>query len=458
MTTPTALSDYVLSTSREYSIYVCKTRAIPHICDGLKDAERKALWLMRDRAHKIKTAALDGELKKELLYVHGSASGSINQLAAPYLNNVTFLEPHGNFGTRVAPKAFSADRYTEVARPPYAVDLIYPDLDLVPLEENYDGSKLQPVHFLPLIPLVLLNGASGIAIGWSTEVLPRKLSDLVDATVAAIEGKKIPRLVPDYAWCRTRCSLKETNANNDLVWEFKGSCEIVDTSTVHVTELPPDLTLEAFKERLNKFEEQEKIQDYEDRSSEAIDVTVRFKRGTIRDWTEDDAIEFLRLRHSTTERPVLLSLDGSAIKHYKVKDGKDPATQIIEEFVQWRFGLYKKRYELYVRRDDYELRFWKAVVKCFKADLPGKLQGFANKRSLVEWISGLNPGLDDDQLDRMANFATYRWTKEGLQEAQARVRELEDAVAEWKSILKDDEKRRGIFRDEVRALRKLKVT
>ena len=121
-------SDYILDTSREYSIYVCENRAIPKVADGLKDAQRKALWLMRNKNEKIKTVALAGQMISENLYLHGdqSAAGSISMLAAPYVNNVPLLDGIGSFGTRVAPvEGIGAPRYTYVKRGKAAQELMF---------------------------------------------------------------------------------------------------------------------------------------------------------------------------------------------------------------------------------------------------------------------------------------------------------------------------------------------
>src|SRR5690606_10159693 len=98
-----------------------------------------------------------------------------------------------------------------------AQDLMFPDLDIVPLRDNYDGSTKEPVHFLPLIPTVLLNGVSGIAVAWSTEILPRRMVDLVDASLAILDGKKIKRITPHYDAFNVKVQHLEDNT-----WELSG--------------------------------------------------------------------------------------------------------------------------------------------------------------------------------------------------------------------------------------------
>ena len=174
-------TEYIKSTSRDYSIYVCQSRGIPSVCDGLKDAQRKALFIMKPKSDKIKTISLAGEMISSNIYLHGDASAAetLSLMAATYCNNIPFLHGIGAFGTKVGPTNWGAPRYTYIKKYAITDALIYPDYDIIPLKENYDGSVMEPKHFLPLIPLVLLNGISGIAVGWSTEILPRSLDDLI---------------------------------------------------------------------------------------------------------------------------------------------------------------------------------------------------------------------------------------------------------------------------------------
>ena len=239
-------SEYILNESREYSLYVCSSRAIPSVIDGLKHIQRIALWVLKDRNDKLKTYSLSGLLGYMKLNVHGeaAANGAISLLAAPYKNNICLIEGLGQFGSRIAPDddGIGAPRYTEVRRSKAAEAFLYNDLNLVPLEDNYDGSNKLPKHFLPLIPTVLLNGVSGVAVGWSTDILPRSLKDLIEATKLALQGKKIPTIKPYYRLYDI--TVEATDKPNQ--WEYTGKVEIVDSSTVKITELHPEHLLIIF--------------------------------------------------------------------------------------------------------------------------------------------------------------------------------------------------------------------
>lgn len=443
-------SKYILDTSREYSIYVCESRAIPKVADGLKDAQRKALWLVRSKTEKIKTVSLAGEMISSGLYLHGdqSAAGSISMLAAPYVNNVPLLEGIGSFGTRVSPVGgIGAPRYTYIKRGKAAMELMFPDMDIVPVKENYDGSTIEPVHFLPLIPTVLLNGVSGIAVGWSTEILPRSFKALADATLSILDGKKIKRIPPAYELYNVGVKHLEENS-----WEFTGKLEIPDTSTVKITELPPELTLEKFKERLNAYEDENKISTYIDRSTDTIDITIKMARGSVKGWNEARAIDYFKLRQKKSERIVVIDWNGSSIRQY------ESAEKLIEDFVAWRLAWYVTRYEHKTNKDTYELGFWKGVKACFDDKLPARLGGIADRAALDADVSKVTEKLklDDKQIDRIVNLPAHRWTKDAYASVLQKIKELEANIKEYKRILKDPEARKSLYREEVEALKKVK--
>lgn len=446
----TASSNYVRSTSREYSIYVCSSRAIPNISDGLKDSQRKALWMLRNKSDKIKTVSLSGEMISEGIYLSGdvSASMAISMLAAPYVNNVPLIHGIGAFGTRVAPvEGIGAPRYTYIKKTSLTDALVYQDKDIIPLKDNYDGSVQEPQHFLPLIPLVLLNGVSGIAVGWSTSILPRNLKKLIVATQAALAGNEPKGLEPAYDYLK--CSVKQLEAN---VWELTGTALIADTSTVLITELPPGMTLEAFKKRLNKMEEEDKIHSYTDKSTSSINVTVKFKRGTVANWTEAQAIDYFKLRERITERIVVIDWNGQSIRQY------DSAATVVKEFVEWRLKWYTNRYQKKLDDDSYELKYWQGLKACFDDKLPERLIKKVDKDAILQDVQSVTAaiGLDAKQLDNIVSLSTYKWAKDFYSTIKLNISDLQAKIKEHKAILKSPQRLRDIFNGELEDLKKMK--
>jgi DNA gyrase/topoisomerase IV subunit A len=447
MTSYANTTEYIKSTSREYSIYVCQSRGIPSVCDGLKDAQRKGLDVIKPLGDKIKTISLAGLMISSNRYLHGDASAAetLSLMAATYCNNVPFLQGIGAFGTKVGPTDWGAPRYTYLKKSLITESLIYPDYDIVPLKENYDGSVMETKHFLPLVPLVLLNGISGIAVGWSTEILPRNLTNLIDASIAALDSKKIPRLAPTYDYLD--CAVNDLGNN---AWEFSGKVRI-DGSTVWIEELPPDLSLEKFKARLNQMEDEDKIQTYIDRSTKFIRIEIRFKRGTINDWDEKRAINFFKLKSKTTERIVVLDWDGDSIKQYPT------AEELLKDFVEWRLSWYRVRYDKLVADATHALNFQQALKACIDKKLPQFLPTAADKSAVVGKIRDIcyKIPLDDDQIDRIASLASYRWARDTYDEICKRITELTATIADHQAVLADPDRQRAIYRSELQALKKL---
>jgi len=446
---PIESSEHIDASSKEYSLYVCEQRAIPKASDGLKSAQRKALFLMMTKAGEIKTVSLSGETISRGLYVHGdtSMSDTVSLLAAPYSNNLPWLEGIGTFGTKVNPRAFAAPRYTYVKRSKASEEILYADRDIVPMQENYDGSTSEPTHFLPIIPTVLLNGVSGIAVGWSTEILPRALDDLIRATAAAIDGKRFKYLTPKYEFLDIDVEKLEDNS-----WEFRGKVTIQDAQTVIVNELPPDLSLEKFKDRLIALEDDSQIQTYTDHSSDKICIEVKFKRGMLKDKDDKWVVKTLKLTSRKKERIVVVDWDNKSIRQF------DSAEQLIKEFVEVRFGFYIKRFDKFLKDDSYELKYWKALKLCFDDGLPTRILKAKDKAAVCADIKSITKaaGPDETQIDRIAGTSSYNWAKDRYAVVQARIKELEANIEKYKKLLANPDDIRDIFKAEVLSLGKQK--
>lgn len=439
-------SDYILDTSKEYSIYVAENRAIPKVTDGLKDGQRKALWLMRNNATEMKTVGLVGNMSSSYLYVHGdsSAGDTIGKLAAPYLNNVPLIEGLGAFGTKVDPYAIGAPRYTEIKRSKAAMDFLYNDLDLVPTKPNYDGSTQEPVTFLPLIPVVLMNGISGIAVGWSTSILPRDPKDLQKAVIDTLDGKKLKSIEPKYTYVDVKTKHLEANS-----WEFIGAFKRTDTNIVTITELPPELSLEKFKDRLDQLEENGKIQSYDDNSAKNIEIIVKMKRGDLVNLTDEKLIDLFKLKSRKTERIVVVDWNYKSIREYA------NAEDLVVDFVNWRFSVYIERYNRYLADAQHELNFYQGVKACFDQKLPEALLGAKNKAEVVSLVEAITTKftMTDEQIDSIASFASYRWAKDNYQIIVDKIKNIKANIAEYTDLLANPDKIKAIYKDEVKALK-----
>ncbi|KKK85327.1 hypothetical protein LCGC14_2774390, partial [marine sediment metagenome] len=191
------------------------------------------------------------------------------------------------------------------------------------------------------------------------------------------------------------------------------------------------------------------IRDFIDRSTNKIDIEIKFKRGAIEGWTEDDAIGFFKLRTKKTERIVVIDWSGNAIRQYET------AEELVKDFVDWRFGYYVLRYQKLYDDTSYELRYQQGIKECFDKDLPSMLTDIKDKEAVVNKIEKLTLKfkLDEKQIDRIVNFPTYRWSKESYQQCKDKIKEWRAAKKEYNMLLKNHDEIWKIFRDEVVSLR-----
>jgi len=451
-------SEYIRRISREYGIYTLDHRAIPALTDGLKSSQRMVLWMLRNRTEKIKTIALAGQMIAAELYLHGdvSAANAASMLAGPYCNNRPLVHGIGAFGTRANPTSFSAPRYTSVKRSTIARDVLYIDLDVVPMVDNHDGSTQMPGTFLPLIPLVLLNGVTGIATGWSTTILPRRYDDLVGAVQDVLSRKPIRSLMPHYD-NRDVTILDIGTREKPNKYVISGKAVQKNTTTVTITELPPDKTLEKYRDKLAELEEAGKIIGFTDRSTKTINIEVKMARAKLSGLSNEALVEFLSLRSTITENIVVQGIGGSNIITY------DSIEKMIKDWVAWRLGMYLDRFKKLLADEKATNLYWRYMIACFEGYEPlehvplavnAQSVSVQELRDYVAFLGTLHklPKASPELIDRIINVPIYRWTKEGEEKAQAEYVESNHRIEKYKEMVDSDKLRKALFKREVKAL------
>jgi DNA gyrase/topoisomerase IV subunit A len=446
-------SQYIDSISKEYSRYVLVSRAIPMLTDGLKTSQRIALYLMQDQTKSVKTAALVGKAMGSGLYSHGDAAmgNAISYLAGPYINNHPLLQGEGAFGSRVDPTAFGAPRYTEVKRAKFAEKELYLDTNICPHIENYDGSTTMPLTFMPLLPLVLLNGIRGIAVGFACNILPRSLEELRGAVNDVLETGVTKRpLMPVYE--QYDCDILRDHTNQNK-YHIRGKLHIVNSTTVQITEIPPSMGINNVVERLISLEDDKKITSFTDSTSDKVAITVRMARAELKKYTEGGLINLFKISQPETENITVLDPSGTRVIKY------DNPQDLIKDFVKWRLDCYKDRYEYLLKIENESALFWKSFLACFEGAGGGKrsvaasISGIQTRSDLVtmveQAIAFQNLDVGKDIVDRIVALPVYRFTKEGQARGKTNLREAEKLIKEYTGILGSPAKRKKIYKQEI---------
>ena len=209
----------------DYSLAVIIGRAIPSLYDGLKPAQRRVLvgmkWLnLKPDGKFMKCARVTGEVMGKLS-PHGSSYGTLVGMTQPWTNNIIMVNGHGNMGTLTDNAA--AERYTECKLTEFTWSSVLADSDTWITKPNYDGSFQEPTELNVKVPLVLLNGAEGIAVGFATKIPPHNLRGVAKALRCLIEGDTrngAKHLIPDIP---TGCDIVKDENLLEYVKTGKGS-------------------------------------------------------------------------------------------------------------------------------------------------------------------------------------------------------------------------------------------
>lgn len=353
-----------------FSNYDC-IRSIPNLMDGFKPSQRKVLYasFKRRLTKEIKVAQLSGYVSEHTAYHHGEASlnGTIVGMAQDFVgsNNIELLKPNGQFGTRLnGGKDSASERYifTELNK---WTRHIFPEEDDPILEYVIDdGDPVEPVYYLPIIPMILVNGCKGIGTGTSTHVLCYNPIQLIDALLAKLDGKETPELHPYY-----RGFVGTVEDTKDLKYTIKGKYTQKELM-VQITELPIGVWTIDYKEFLEELIGTV-IKEYTDNSTDKeVNIQVKLLKPV------EDIEKTLKLVTTLSTKNMNLYNAKEALTHYT------NVQTIIDEFYDVRWVGYEKRktYQLEALRK--ELHRIKNKVMYIRAVVDGTLE-LRNKKTEV---------------------------------------------------------------------------
>lgn len=316
---------------KERAIYTAEERGIPSFADGLKPVQRflicKGLKLAKSSFEKvatIATVATEG-------YHHGeaSAAAALTVMAADFSNNLPIFEGDGNFGNVLNPAA-AAPRYI-FARLSPLFEYIYKDMDLCPKHE--DPEHIPPKYYLPIIPMVLVNGIKGIATGYSTDIPPHDPESIINWLIQRTKTEKPKESIEPKYYGFTGTVTKESDH-----YTIHGTYEFIGTTKIHVTELPRGYTCASYDSHLKKLIDKGTILDFENNSRmNRFNYIVQLKRGTR--WTDEQVRKNLKLDTTHSWNLTTVSTEGK-IQEWSKETGMH---DIMEAFYKFRLPFIQQR-------------------------------------------------------------------------------------------------------------------
>lgn len=429
-------SDYILDERKQYALYTMSSRAIPHITDGLKHGGRRILWVARD-GKKHKSATLAGATMPYHPHGDSSISGAINTLAAPYGNNIALLTGEGAFGTILKPTAYGASRYTSVKLSSFTQDVILKDIEIIPMVENYDSTLQEPKHYLPLIPICLLNPQEGIAVGFATNILPRSLPQIIEAQLNYLSNKPIIDALPTFI--PTKQAAKEQLA--DGRWVFYGTFERKNSSTLTITNLPYGSVHEKFIDKLVKLMEKDSIVDFIDNSKNYYSIDIIFKRGVLNNLTDDNIYKLLNLTNAVSENLNVIDFDGERVVTATFNE-------IIKLFTDWRLSWYTNRYQRLIDLLEIDIQKYKDILCAIKHNLGGLARKINSRKELIEFCKEINI----IYTDYICDLPIYRFTEAERITVEKKLEDCLTLMDSYKEIINSEVLIKKIYMDELKQI------
>ena len=415
-----------------YASYVIKDRAIPDLEDGLKPVQRRilhSLFEMEDgKFHKV--ANVVGACMK----YHPHGDQSIGSALVVLANKELFIDKQGNFGNIFTGDEASAARYIECRASALAKEVFYNPKTTV-FADSYDGRNKEPVHFPAKLPVILLMGAEGIAVGMSTKILPYNPVEVVKAEIACLQGKKFA-VYPDFPTAGI-IDLSEYSDGNGKV-RVRAELDTSDPKKIVITEIPYSSTTESLIASIEAAARsgQLKIASISDFTTDKVEIEIKLQRGV---YTQ----EVIDALYAFTECEQSISCNCLVIQDQK------PIITTASEIVRYHSGklLTILRQELEIERGellaDIHARTLERIF--IEERVYKKIETQRTQETVVSSIrEGLKPFAKEiahevsvEDIERLLKIPIRRISLYDIEKARDEMRRLTDRLGEVEKHLKE---------------------
>jgi len=423
----------------DYASYVILDRAVPHIDDGLKPVQRRVLhtlWDMDDgRFHKV--ANVVGATMK--LHPHGDAS--IGAALVSIGQRAWLIEPQGNYGNLLTGDDAAAPRYIEARLTAFAKDVLF-NPKTTTWQLSYDGRNKEPITLPAKFPIVLLEGADGIAVGLSTKILPHNFNDLCRAAINHLQGKTF-RILPDFPTGGTADFAEYNDGERGGKVKVRAKIEERSKYLLAITELPYGVTTESLIESIltanakNKI----KVKHVDDNTADKVEILIHLPQGSepdkviqqlyvftscqvqlnpaacviVRDpKTGDDKPQFLGVRD-------ILKASAEATKELLKRELEIKLGELEQ---QWHWDSLER---IFIEERIYRLieksKTWESVL----AEIRGGLKPF---------LKQLRREVTDDDIVRLTEIRIKRISAYNRFQADEAMKKIEEGIKETKANLR----------------------
>ena len=416
----------------DYASYVILERAVPGINDGFKPVQRRIMHSMKDlddgRYNKV--ANIVGHTMQ--YHPHGDASiaDAMVQLGQKEL----LIDMQGNWGNILTGDRAAASRYIEARLSKFALDVVF-NPKTTEWQASYDGRKKEPVNLPVKFPLLLAQGAEGIAVGLSTKILPHNFVELIDASIKYLKGRGF-KIFPDFLTGGIADFSNYNDGKRGGKVRVRAKISQLDRKTLVITEIPYATTTSSLIDSILKANDKGKIKikKIEDNTAANVEILIHLPPNISPDKTIDALYAFTNCENSIS--PLCCIIEDNKPKFIGVSEMLKISTdytvhllkreleiQLHELEEQWHFASLERIFiENRIYRDIEEEETWEGVIKAI--DL-----------GLKPHIKHLKRAVTEDDIVRLTEIRIKKISKFDIDKAKQFIESLEEKIAQVKEYL-----------------------
>ena len=416
----------------DYASYVILERAVPSVEDGFKPVQRRIMQSMKDlddgRYNKV------ANIVGHTMQYHPHGDASIADAMVQIGQKDLLIDTQGNWGNILTGDRAAASRYIEARLSKFALDVIF-NPKVTNWQSSYDGRRKEPINLPVKFPLLLAQGAEGIAVGLSTKILSHNFNELIDASIKYLKNKRFT-LYPDFITGGIADFTNYNDGKRGGKVRVRAKINIVDKSTLLISELPYSTTTTSLIDSIVKANDKGKIKikKIDDNTSSKVEILIHLPSGISPDKTIDALYAFTNCEVSISplsciienNKPCFLGVSEILIKSTDntvniLKKELEIRLQELED--QWHnFSLERIFIENKIYRNIEKEETWEGVLK-------------AIRDGITPFTKILKREVTNDDIARLTEIKIKRISKFDIDKAKEKIENLEDQILEVKANL-----------------------
>jgi len=416
----------------DYASYVILERAVPSVEDGFKPVQRRIMQSMKDlddgRYNKV------ANIVGHTMQYHPHGDASIADAMVQIGQKDLLIDTQGNWGNILTGDRAAASRYIEARLSKFALDVIF-NPKVTNWQSSYDGRRKEPINLPVKFPLLLAQGAEGIAVGLSTKILSHNFNELIDASIKYLKNKRFT-LYPDFITGGIADFTNYNDGKRGGKVRVRAKINIVDKSTLLISELPYSTTTTSLIDSIIKANDKGKIKikKIDDNTSSKVEILIHLPSGISPDKTIDALYAFTNCEVSISplsciienNKPCFLGVSEILIKSTDntvniLKKELEIRLQELED--QWHnFSLERIFIENKIYRNIEKEETWEGVLK-------------AIRDGITPFTKILKREVTNDDIARLTDIKIKRISKFDIDKAKEKIENLEDQISEVKANL-----------------------